>query len=209
MERDEAISKITKLIGKDLRELAEKYEITVFKDGKINKGWAGNVIERYLGLPLNSTQAPNFGSWELKTISLKYLKDNSLVIKETMAITKIDSYNIKRTEFEDSHLLSKLRKQVVVARIWNSKEEEFSELYNVAKFDIGNTDIFNKVKEDYNLVKKTIEEKGFDSLSGKQGRYIQPRTKGRGHGSKTRAFYARKAFLANTIFPNFKKQNQK
>lgn len=94
MERDEAISKITKLIGKDLRELAEKYEITVFKDGKINKGWAGNVIERYLGLPLNSTQAPNFGSWELKTISLKYLKDNSLVIKETMAITKIDSYNI-------------------------------------------------------------------------------------------------------------------
>ena len=45
--------------------MATAYGITVFKDGKKNKGWAGYVIERYLGLPMNSSRAPNFGSWEL------------------------------------------------------------------------------------------------------------------------------------------------
>ena len=73
MEREEAIAKVSKLIGQDLRELAKKYNVTVFKNGKKNKGWAGHVIERYLELPLNSSQSPNFGSWELKTNSLKYL----------------------------------------------------------------------------------------------------------------------------------------
>ncbi len=115
MERHEAITKITEIVGHDLRKLANTYNITVFKDGKKNKGWAGQVIERYLGLPLNSAQSPNFGSWELKTISLKFLKNGDLTVKETMAITMIDPHNISITDFENSHLLNKLKKQVIVA----------------------------------------------------------------------------------------------
>ena len=45
MEREEAVKRISELIGKDLRKLAPKYEVTVFKGDKINKGWAGHVIE--------------------------------------------------------------------------------------------------------------------------------------------------------------------
>lgn len=41
MERQEAIEKITELVGKDLRPLADKYEVTVLINGKKNKGWAG------------------------------------------------------------------------------------------------------------------------------------------------------------------------
>ncbi|PKL48537.1 MAG: DNA mismatch repair protein [Planctomycetes bacterium HGW-Planctomycetes-1] len=62
MEREEAVIKIQKLVGQDLRKLADKYEVTVFRNGKKNKGWVGYVIERYLGLPINSSQSPNFGS---------------------------------------------------------------------------------------------------------------------------------------------------
>ena len=70
MEREEAIAKISKLIGQDLRQLAKTYNVTVFKNGKKNKGWAGHVVERYLELPLNSSQSPkavlsrSFGSLE-------------------------------------------------------------------------------------------------------------------------------------------------
>ena len=81
MDRKEALEKGRLLIGKDLRKLADELGITVFKAGKKNKGWAGHVIERYLGLPINSAQAPNFGSWELKLISLKYLKSGELTVK--------------------------------------------------------------------------------------------------------------------------------
>lgn len=201
MERSEAIINIKKIVGKDLRELAREYNVTVFKEGKKNKGWAGHVIERYLGLPINSAQSPNFGSWELKTICLKYLKDKSLTVKETMAVTMIDPYNIERTEFENSHLLAKMQKIVIAARIWESQLEEKSILYATTTFDLGDTEIFNQIKADYNLVRETIITKGFSALSGKLGVYIQPRTKGAGHGSTSRAFYARVPFLMQSIFP--------
>lgn len=203
MERQAAIEKIKEIVGTDLRALADKYEVTVFKAGKKNKGWAGHVIERHLGLPINSAQAPNFGSWELKTISLKYLKSGELNIKETMAITMIDAYNVARTEFENSHLLTKLNKLVIVARIWENQEETSSLLFAVKTFDLDNLEIYNQVKKDYDLVRTTIINQGFSALTGRMGMFIQPRTKGAGHGSTTRAFYARapflkKVFLANT-----------
>lgn len=202
MNRTDAIARINEIIGKDLRSLADEYNVTVFKNGKKNKGWAGHVIERYLGLPINSAQSPNFGSWELKTLCLKYLRNKVLTVKETMAITMIDPYNVERTEFEDSHLLAKMKKIVIVARIWQNQQETSSILYAATNFDLGNSDLYNQVKKDYDLVRQSIISRGFSSLTGKMGVYIQPRTKGAGHGSTSRAFYARVPFLLKTIFPN-------
>ena len=201
MERSEAKRRISNLIGTDLRKLATELEVTVFKEGKTNKGWAGHVIERYLGLPLNSSRAPNFGSWELKLVSLKYLKSGRLTAKETMAITMIDEYNIVETQFEDSHLFNKMRKILIPARIWESQEETRSILHAVTEFDIDSPEIFNQIKADYELVRQTIKTKGFPALTGKMGVLIQPRTKGSGHGSTSRAFYARTSFLNKIIFP--------
>lgn len=56
MERLDAMSRLTKLVGQDLRQLADQSDITVWSQGgKKNKGWAGQTIERYLGLALNSS----------------------------------------------------------------------------------------------------------------------------------------------------------
>ncbi|OGO24243.1 MAG: hypothetical protein A2Z28_05525, partial [Chloroflexi bacterium RBG_16_51_9] len=108
-----------------------------------------------------------------------------------MAITMIDPYNVQRTTFENSHLLAKLEKAVLAARVWESQAERSSLLYAVKSFDLDNPEIYNQVKEDYNLVRKIITEQGFSALSGTMGKFIQPRTKGAGHGSTSRAFYAR------------------
>ncbi len=199
MERKLAYKLLQQLKGKDLRKLADKFEITVFKDGKKNKGWAGHVIEHYLGLPINSAQSPNFGSWELKTVSLKRLRNGNLTIKETMAITMIDPFNVKNTPFEKSHLLSKMKKILILSRIWIGQNEPSSIVYGVHTFDIGNKRIYNQIKEDYELVRNTIRDKGFEELSGRMGVFIQPRTKGPGHGSTSRAFYARVPFLKKII----------
>jgi DNA mismatch repair protein MutH len=201
VERQKAVEKLSTIAGQDLRELASDYEVTVFKGRNKNKGWAGHVLERHLDLPINSAQAPNFGSWELKTVPLKYLKNGELRIKETMAVTMIDPYNVERTDFKDSHLLMKLRRMVVAARIWESQREERSVLYCVTTFDLDDPEVYSQVKADYNLVRETIGTLGFSALTGKMGVYIQPRTKGPGHGSTSRAFYARKSFLEKFIFP--------
>jgi len=202
MERNDAVRKIQEIVGKDLRKLADVYGITVFREGRKNKGWAGHVIERFLGLPLSSAQAPNFGSWELKMCSLKYLKNGSLTVKETMAITMIDPYNVANTEFENSHLLTKLRKAVIAARIWISQQEESSILHSVVTYDLGNSEVYNQVRDDYNVARNAIISGGLDGLKSEMGKYIQPRTKGPGHKpKKTRAFYARTGFLKKFVFP--------
>ena len=196
MERPEAIRLIHSLKGENLRALADEHGITVFKQGKLNKGWAGQTVERCLGLPLSSSRNPNAGSWELKVVSLKY-KSGRLVPKETMWITSLTAQDVGARPFEHSHVLAKLAKLLIVGRIFESKEETHSVIYGATSFDLDDADTYQRVKADYDLVRTTIQTAGFNSLTGKMGELIQPRTKGVGHGSKTRAFYARTAFVSH------------
>ena len=175
--------------------LAKRFNVTMWKGSRLNKGWAGHVLERYLGLPLNSAQSPNFGSWELKIVPLKRLRNGTIVPKETMAITMIDAVNVLEKPFEESHLLAKLRKIVVCARMFESREEKASQLVRVSAFNLDVPEVYEQVKSDYELVRKTIATGGFDVLTGRMGVLVQPRTKGPGHGSTSRAFYARKEFV--------------
>jgi len=203
MERAEAVSRLTTLVGQDLRQLADQLNVTVWsKDNKKNKGWAGHTIERYLGLALNSSRSPNFGSWELKLVPLvvRVVRGSRVLrVKETMAITMIDPVEVESREFEESHLFNKLQRIVVVARIFESQADKRSIVHSVASFDLNDPKIYDQVKADYNLVRETIRTKGFSSLSGKMGKLVQPRTKGQGHGSTSRAFYARKEFVAHIL----------
>ncbi len=199
MERDIAISKLRELEGIDLVPLASKYAVTIWKQDRKNKGWAGHVLERHLGLPINSAQSPNFGSWELKIVPLKKLSNGSIAVKETMAITMIDPYNVARTSFEQSHLLAKLKKAVVCARLFESQKEERTILVRVTSFDLTDQDTYEQVRRDYEETRNCIITKGFEHLTGKMGVLIQPRTKGAGHGSTSRAFYARIPFVSKIL----------
>ena len=184
--------------------MAEKYNVTVWTEGHINKGWAGHVCERHLGLPLNSAQAPNFGSWELKVVPLKKLKTGRVVLKETMAITMIDPVHVLQTSFDDSHLLAKLHKMVVCARMFESRMEEHSLLVKVGTFDLSDAATLAQIRADYDNVRDTLKrmgvQRGFNALTGKMGVLVQPRTKGSGHTeARTRAFYARKSLVATIL----------
>jgi DNA mismatch repair protein MutH len=207
MERSEALSKLKKLVGTDLCALAHQLEIPIHIkvriDGtlvpRISKGWAGHTIERYLGLPLNSAQSPNFGSWELKVVPVRTRPRVGLCVKETMAITMIDPVEVKAKTFEQSHLYNKMRKMIVVARTFMDRVESSANVHSVGTFDLEDPKIYRQVKADYDLVRKTLLTDGFDALTGKMGKLVQPRTKGPGHGSKSRAFYARTQFVAHIL----------
>lgn len=80
MNRDEATKKLQEIIGKDLVKIAAECGVTLFKDGKKNKGWVGHVVECHLGLPRNCLQLPDFGDWELKTISMKKMPARRLSV---------------------------------------------------------------------------------------------------------------------------------
>ena len=152
-----------------------------------------------MGLPINSSCAANFGSWELKAVPLKYNRNRVLKVKETMAITMLDPVEVLAKEFEDSHLHTKLRKQIVVSRIFEDVNETSAILHAAAEFDLDNEHIYAQVKADYETIRAALQDGGFSSLTGRLGVLVQPRTKGRGHGSTSRAFYARTTFVAHIL----------
>lgn len=199
MDREEGLRRIRALTGQDLRSLADRHSVTVRVGAKLNKGWAGQTVERCLGRPQDSSRDPDFGDWELKVIPLVRNPGGSLVPKETMAITMIDPHGVVVTDFERSHLLSKLGRIVLVARVFESTAETRSVLHSAVPFDLSDPHLRSAVRADYELVRQTIRTRGFDALTGAMGTYVQPRTKGQGHGSTSRAFYARKELVARIL----------
>jgi len=193
--RFEATKELQNLIGKDLRKLADEHGVTVFKNGKLNKGWAGLTLEKALGIGNNTIQASNGEFWELKVVPLIKQKSGKWKIKETMAITMINPDDVLEKPFKNSHLFDKMKKMIICGRERVDNKESSSKLLYVNSFDLLTTNFWQQIKEDYELVRNTIKEKGFNHLTGRMGVFIQPRTKGVGHGSKTRAFYARVRFI--------------
>lgn len=201
--RQTAIKNLKKYIGKDLRKLALGHEITTYETGKQNKGWKGLTLERLAGLDNNNSKAPNGLSWDLKSVSF-YNRKDMFVPKETMAITMINPEELIRDSFFESHCWSKLKSLIFCAVMWHGKNAEKAELIKVASLDFLETDeLIKEIKADYDFIRDKLIKEGFDALTGKDGKWIQARTKGAGHGSTSRAFYARKA-LVNKIFETAK-----
>ena len=196
--RQQAVDEINKIIGHDLRAMADKYKVTVFKDGKLNKGWAGHVLENYLGLGLSSAQAPNGEFWELKVVPLKQAGDTYRP-KETMAITMINAQDVAAKTFAESHLYNKLKSLIICGRLFEGRQELHSTLISVGTFDLVDEQVKRQVEQDYIETRNTIRETGFEHLTGSVGKLVQPRTKGPGHGSTSRAFYARTGFVAQIL----------
>jgi DNA mismatch repair protein MutH len=197
--RTVAINNLRKYIGKDLRALALQHGITTYETGKQNKGWKGLVLERLAGLETNVSKAPNGLTYELKSVSF-HNKKELLVPKETMAITMINPEELKAHSFFESHCWAKLKTIIFCAVMWHGQNAENAELIKVTSLDFAEDDeLIKEIKADYDFIRNKLITQGFESLTGKDGKWIQARTKGAGHGSTSRAFYARTA-LVKKIF---------
>ena len=194
-----AVKKLDKLIGTDLLKKAEEFNITTFVNGKQNKGWKGMVLEKLLDMDTNNAQSPDGEDFELK--STAYYRVRGLwVPKETMAITMINEESLIKNSFYKSHCYEKLKSMIFCAVTWYGQHIPKSELLKISSFDfIENTNLINEIEKDYELIRSICKKSGFTALSGSLGKWIQPRTKGAGHGSTSRAFYARKELIKEII----------
>ena len=193
--RSIAIQNLKKYIGQDLRKLALEYKVTTFETGKQNKGWKGLVLERLAGLSNNNSKAPNGLGYELKSVSF-YNKNGILSPKETMAITMINPKELIEEDFFNSHCWAKLKTIVFCAVAWHGKNAQNAELLKVVSLDFSETDeLIMEIKADYDFIRNKLITQGFKSLTGKDGKWIQARTKG-SKNSTTRAFYSRPKLVA-------------
>lgn len=197
--RATAVKNLKQYIGKNLAKFAPQFNITPFKGGKQNKGWKGLVLERLAGLQVNVSKAPNGLTYELKSVAFHRVR-GELVPKETMAITMINPKELKSHSFFKSHVWAKLKSMIFCAIMWHGKNSKNAELLKVASLDFAEDDeLINEIRADYDFIRNKLIAKGFDALTGKDGKWIQARTKGTGGinprtGKRrpiTRAFYAR------------------
>ena len=196
LDRQDAMQRLEALVGRDLRPMATAYDITVWKDGNRNKGWAGQVVEKYLGRSPNSDRAADFGEWELKVVPLILGADDRLRPKESMAITMFTEEEIEVQSFEESHLLEKLGRLIVVARLYLDSKESESIVLGASSFDLDVPEIYAQIVEDYEEIRWLVVNEGIHSVNGGIGRLIQPRVKGgAGAGRGGHCFYARPHFV--------------
>jgi DNA mismatch repair protein MutH len=194
-----AIQNLEKYIGQDLAKLAKEFKITAFKNGKQNKGWKGLTLEQLAGLTNDNKQAPNGLGFELKSTAFYQVK-GIWKPKETMAITMINPTNLVETPFFQSHCWEKLKSIVFCAVSWNGKHDLKSELLKIQSFDfLEDEEIIKEIEMDYEFIRNKCITQGFGALTGRDGKWIQARTKGAGHGSISRAFYARKGLIEKII----------
>ena len=196
IDRKQAIANLKRYMGQDLAELAKIHGITTFKSGKQNKGWKGLVLERLAGLQTNISKAPNGLSYEVKSVSFYYVR-GELVPKETMAITMINPQELRNLSFFESHVWDKLKSLIFCAVMWHGENSINAELLKVTSLDFTEShDLIKEIDMDYEFIRNKMITQGFENLTGKDGKWIQARTKGPGHGSTSRVFYARKSFVS-------------
>ncbi len=144
-------------------------------------------------------EAPGTGRGDLVSkydYVVKVLSDGKKVILTRPATLKNGFDFLIRVEGIDfSNGDGRCRDYPKHARLFESQEDERSLLVRVSPFDLGDSDIFQQVKADYEETRQCIMNKGFEYLTSAMGAFVQPRTKGPGHGSTSRAFYARTKFV--------------
>ena len=161
-----------------------------------NKGKPGQFLEDLLGIP-HTSNCLDCSDGELKLFPVKQLKNGSLVPKETIAVTMLNKEELRTSAFHNSSCATKLNRlllvpyyragdiiQFMTPRLIEKECQEFAELYAT-------------LEADYNAIKTNYLETG--SLTSKTGTLLQNRTKGPGHGSTSRAFYLRPAFMKQCV----------
>lgn len=162
-----------------------------------NKGVAGFLVENLAGIPQTSN-CLDCDDGEVKCFPLKRLKNGKLVPKETIAVTMIQPERLTSTAWSDSNAYKKLKNCLYIPYLRTDAEN--ITLYTPFIFSIEpTTAIYSALEADYNAIVEHARTTGGLSESSGLGKYLQNRTKGPGHGSISRAFYLRPAFITEHI----------
>jgi DNA mismatch repair protein MutH len=210
MRTEEAIPILKAACGTPFKELFKGHPA----DLTTNKGHAGQLLERYVGLELGN-HLKDFEDGELKTN--KTSADGDPL--ETIAVTQIkgiidDLLADPACSFERSPLCEKLNNLLVVPVVKNGPSEEWY-LLDVYQIDLSkNSDLRRRFAHDYRKIcsgmRESIETIG--RLRTTNGHYLQIRTKdskpykpifseiySKYVSTKNYAFYLQKCFMRDVV----------
>lgn len=192
------------LPGQNLYDLAETYGVTVLRDGKLNKGWVGQTIERAGGLTINNLHGPDGEDFELKSTTL--LRDgDGWKPQETIKITQFSPGSILDETFETSSLWKKLSRLIVVGCARPSERECI--VVRVNTFDLNDPELVAGVRDFWEEMRSILAagDMGIYDSQGSSVGLLQLRPTGNRQNSsrcpitgekfQAKAFYATKTLV--------------
>lgn len=198
----------------NLKEYALRNKITVYKNGKMDKGWKGNAVEHLLNLKKNNNASSDYGFLEVKTVPFIYGANQELKIKETTCLNVINTEEIINKKFEESSLYHKIKDTLFI--FINVEDDENPYVAKTLFFNLDSKpSIKAQFKKDYNELAEHImgnisEGLSNDSyLSGHIGQMIQPRPKVGKNKEYTWAFYMKKEVWNHILNDNYKPVSNK
>lgn len=159
-----------------------------------NKGLPGLILEKLTGIPTSSKHI-DCANGEVKTFPLKRLKNGTLVPKETIAVTMLNTKTLaEEAEFASSGCGTKLARVLYIPYL---REGDTIRLFPASDVCMS-PEMQADLVADYTAIRTRFLEDG--TFASAMGKFLQNRTKGAGRGApKTRAFYLRTQFIARYI----------
>ena len=167
------------------------YELPITK----NKGKPGQHLEQLLGIP-QSSACLDCADGELKLFPVKKTRQG-FVPKETIAVTMLDRDELRANDFVASKCCKKMSRMLIVPYLREGDNIQYLAPTLIDKENPIYTALYDQFSEDYTNIRQGFIETGL--LESKTGILLQNRTKGPGHGSTSRAFYLRPAFMKQYV----------
>lgn len=144
------------LIGRSLRDLLGDQAVTDVRKGK---GRLGQMVEElFFGYDVNSNREADFSeaNLELKCTPLLRKTDGSYRIKERLVCTMIDYFEVARTPFEESHLLSKCRLMLLLfyLHLGGTPVYDYKFLFRIL-WELPEKDLL-QIKKDYDTIAEKV-----------------------------------------------------
>ena len=194
------------LRNRDIAEFAHELGVPIYKDGKWNKGWVGQTIDRIAKTALLSAQQPDGDDFELKSVHLQ-LRHDEWVPKDTIAITMFNPTAILTETFDQSPVWHKLQRMILVGHVYPDGNREHALVKFIAPVDVSDPAIRTELETYWCLIQDIVRAGSISTYSSKgtSNGFIQLRTKGSGTSTSTcpitgakfntRAFYATKRLI--------------
>ena len=160
-----------------------------------NKGCVGILMEKIAGIPQTSNLI-DCADGEVKSFPLK-MSRGVIVPKETVAVTMVQPESLLTIPFAESNAYKKLARTLYLPLL---RDGDMVTLQTPFLHTIEpGSPLFRVLEGDYNAICAAYRETKTLAGSTGLGQYLQTRTKGAGHGSISRAFYLRTAFLKEQV----------
>ena len=170
MKTSDAEIRLLSLLGKDLQETRLELGISnTGPKGGLKKGWAGDVVEKYITGFKDSSPRPDFEDSELKIVPLKLSKSGMFSVKEPMSICMANEEEILLNDFYSSHVYEKMKSLLIAFYVARNMLTDPVIFVGTSRFKLEG-DYLNNIKEDYDLLRSFVKKNGLNAVSGTLGK---------------------------------------